>query len=337
MGSWYGMKDNPGIYVSLVLPGAVAEEVLHSHPKLVNKLDKNEAESLVYLVAFDLEVFDLGFSLGTDHPGTGWSERIIEQMMDKTLPGPDGIGSTFPLISTGLVNPSNAPQTAATFTAGFKRTHGAFKYGRLASENRGSHYGFIENGVVFSTLQPGLSTLFVMDDGTIHMKTWQMSDNKNIGRIKHARQNGVPIIEFDEGGQLSAPGPLVTRWGPGNWSGSADRKLRTLRAGAAMQVDHTGRFLLYAVFTSATPSAMARVFQAYGCRYAMLLDMNALEHTYMAVYNRDKTSLHVQHLISGMNEVDKSVAGKYIPRFMAYADNRDFFYLMRRSHQEDNR
>jgi hypothetical protein len=335
MGSWYELKDNPGIYVSLILPGAVAEEVLKSHPKLVDKLDKNEVESLVYLVAFDLEVFDLGYSLGTDHPGIGWSERVIEQMRDKTLPGPDGIGSAFPLISTGLVNPVNAPQTAATFTAGFKRTHGAFKYGHLASENRGNHYGFIENGVVFSSLQPGLSTLFVTDDGTIHMKTWQMSDNKNIGRIKHARQNGVPIIEFDEGGQLSAPGSLVTRWGPGNWSGSVDRKLRTLRAGAALQVDHAKRFLLYAVFTSATPSAMARVFQAYGCRYAMLLDMNALEHTYMAVYNRDKTSLHVQHLISGMSEVDKSVAGKYIPRFMAYADNRDFFYLMRRSHQED--
>ena len=335
MGSWYDLKDNPGIYVSLILPGAVAEEVLRSYPKLVNKLDNNEAESLVYLVAFDLEVFDLGFSLGTDHPGIGWSEHIIERMRDKTLPGPDGIGSAFPLILTGLVNPSNAPRTAATFTAGFKRSHGAFLYGRLASKNRGSHYGFIENGVVFSRLQPGLSTLFVMDDGTIHMKTWQMGDNKDIGGVKHARQNGVPIIESKGEGQTSVPGALVTQWGPGNWSGSADRKLRTLRSGAALQVDHAKRFLLYAVFTSATPSAMARVFQAYGCSYAMLLDMNALEHTYMAVYNRDKTSLHVQHLISGMDEVDKSVAGKYIPRFMAYADNRDFFYLMRRSHKED--
>ncbi|MFH1491269.1 MAG: hypothetical protein ABII06_20365 [Pseudomonadota bacterium] len=335
LGSWYDLKDNSGIYVSLILPGAAAEEVLRSHPKLVNKLDNNEAESLVYLVAFDLEVFDLGFSLGTDHPRIGWSEHIIEQMRDRTLPGPDGIGSAVPLISTGLVSPSNALQTAATFTGGFKRSHGAFMYGRLASENLGSHYGFIENGVVFSRLQPGLSTLFVMDDGKIRMKTWQMSDNKNIERVKHARQNGVPILEFDEVGQRSVPGALVTQWGPGNWSGSADRKLRTLRSGAALQVDPAKRFLIYAVFTSATPSAMARVFQAYGCSYAMLLDMNALEHTYMAVYNRDKTSLHVQHLISGMNEVDRSVAGKYIPRFMAYADNRDFFYLMRRSQQED--
>ena len=28
-----------------------------------------------------------------------------------------------------------------------------------------SHYGFIENGVVFSKLQPGLATVFMLEDG----------------------------------------------------------------------------------------------------------------------------------------------------------------------------
>ncbi len=116
--------------------------------------------------------------------------------------------------------------------------------------------------------------------------------------------------------------------GEGNWSGSADEKLRTLRAGAALQETDGKRFLLYAVFTSATPSAMARVFQAYRCRYAMLLDMNALEHTYLAVYKRLGSKLYVQHLIQGMSEVDRSAQGQYIPRFLGYPDNRDFFYLV---------
>ena len=71
-------------------------------------------------------------------------------------------------------------------------THGAFKYGELALKNHGSHYGFIENGVVFSKLQPGLATIFVLDDGSIEMKTWAEADNKLLPRIKHARQNGVP-------------------------------------------------------------------------------------------------------------------------------------------------
>lgn len=75
---------------------------------------------------------------------------------------------------------------------------------------------------------------------------------------------------------------------------------------------------------------MARVFQAYQCRYAMLLDMNALVHTYLAVYTREGANLSVQHLIRRMNEIDLTVKGRYIPRFLGYADDRDFFYLTRK-------
>ena len=149
--------------------------------------------------------------------------------------------------------------------------------------------------------------------------------------MRYARQNGVPLIAgFDETTQMSVPGPLVNRWGEGNWSGSKDEKLRTLRAGAALQESQGRRFLVYAFFWSATPSAMARVFQAYQCRYAMLLDMNALVHTYLAVYKRQGPRLYVQHLIQGMAEVDMTVKGQYIPRFLGYADDRDFFYLTRK-------
>ena len=126
------------------------------------------------------------------------------------------------------------------------------------------------------------------------------------------------------------PGPLVSRWGHGNWSGSANKKLRTLRAGVCLQENQAGRFLIYGYFSSVTPSAMARVFHAYGCRYAMHLDMNALEHTYLAVYKRQGSKVAIQHLIQGMNVLDKSEAKQYIPRFLGYADNRDFFYIMRR-------
>jgi hypothetical protein len=62
----------------------------------------------------------------------------------------------------------------------------------------------------------------------------------------------------------------------------------------------------------------------------MLLDMNALEHTYMAVYKREGGKLHVQHMIEGMNEVDRTKKGDYIPRFLGYSDNRDFFYVRRK-------
>jgi len=331
LGSWYAVKDNPGIYFSLIVPNAIAPEILRGYTNVVTTLDTVESTELVYLLAFDLGQFDLKYALGTEHPRVGWSDHILSQMKDPSLPGPDGIGRTAPLVSTGLIRPRDEGKTVATFTGGFKREHGAFIYGELALRNHGSHYGFIENGVIFSQLQPGLATLYVLNDQRVDMKTWLKEDNRLLSTVRYARQNGVPIItDFDQITQLSVPGQLVSRWGEGNWSGSSDKKLRTMRAGAALQEFSGKRFLIYAFFWNATPSAMARVFQAYRCRYAMLLDMNALEHTYLGIYKREGSSLYVQHLIKGMSEVDASVKGQYIPRFLGFSDDRDFFYLTRK-------
>ena len=327
-GAWYAALSNPGICVSILQPNFIAPAILRSYKTLVNDLDRVEASSLAYLVAFDLDRFDLGYALGTEHPEVGWSARATGPMKNPLLPGPDGIGAIAPLVSTGLVRPDNDRKTVATFTAGFKRTHGAFRSGELALRNHASHYGFIENGVVFSKLQPGLATVFVLDDGSVDMRTWTEADNKLLGRARHARQNGVPLVES------GAPGGLVARWGAGNWSGSENEKLRTIRAGLAIGKIHGKRFLIYAVFSDATPSAMARVFQAYQVNYAMLLDMNALEHTYLAVYRRSGSDLAVDHVLRGMNQQDKSASGENVPRFLGYPDNRDFFYVMRRGTEE---
>jgi len=169
-----------------------------------------------------------------------------------------------------------------------------------------------------------------VDDGSVEMKTWEEADNRLLSRIKHARQSGVPIVELDEASQSPVPGRLVGQWGAGNWSGSEDAKLRTVRAGAAIQSRNGKRFLIYAMFSTATPSAMARVFQAYDCRYAMMLDMNALEHTYLAVYRNAGSGLAIDHLLEGMSVLDKPSAGQPVPRFVGFPDNRDFFYVMQR-------
>ncbi len=332
-GAWYPVTANSGIYVSVLQPNFIAQEILQQRDSAATSLDRVEASALCYLIAFDLDLFALGYAGGTDHPRVGWSDHILPQMKNPALPGPDGIGSIAPLSATGLVSPENARRTVAVFTGGFKRTHGAFKQGELGRNNHGSHYGFVENGVVLSKLQPGLATLLTLNDGSIEMKTWEEADNARLARVRHARQNGVPLVEFDETSQSSAAGRLVGQWGPGNWSGSEDLKLRTIRAGAAVQSSVGKRFLIYAVFSAATPSAMARVFQAYRARYAMLLDMNALEHTYLAVYRRSGPDVAIEHLIKGMSVLDQSAAGQRVPRFVGYPDNRDFFYLMRRDTQ----
>ena len=91
------------------------------------------------------------------------------------------------------------------------------------------------------------------------------------------------------------------------------------------------QFLIYAYFSTATPSAMARTFQAYQCDYAMLLDMNSQEHTYMALYIHGEDGgdeMDVQHLVSGMAGADPDNGAT--ARFVGAPDNRDFFYLLRR-------
>ena len=283
-------------------------------------------------MALDLSQFEVGFELGTDHPRVGWSERSLASVRDPRLPGPDGIGSAAPLVLNGMVSPNLVARTAAAFAGGFKREHGAFHSGPLAEQNAGSHYGFIEQGAVFSKLQPGLATLLVTDTGTMQMKTWTHADDAQLEHIKHARQNGVPLIEYDAASGISKPGLLVSRWGPGNWSGSTEERFRTLRAGACLQETGSARYLIFGYFSTATPSAMARVFQAYGCRYAMHLDMNALEHTYFAVYTRKNRQIAVQHLIEGMAEVDRKGGNQLAPRFLGFPDDRDFFYFTRKEH-----
>jgi hypothetical protein len=331
IGAWYPARDVDGVYVSLIEPQAVAADVLASHRARVNPLDGVESSALVYLVGFDLRRFDLAFALGTNHPRVDWSPRPPAAVRTPSLPGPDGIGSPSPLVPTGMVPPRSAARTVATFAGGFKRAHGAFKYGDLAQRNAGSHYGFVEEGAVFSKLRPGLSTLYVLADGAVAMNTWSEEDERLLARVRYARQNGVPLVEWDATAGAPVPGALVNRWGPGNWSGSAKEELRSVRAGACLQETADRRFLVYAYFSSATPSAMARVFQAYGCRHGMLLDMNAPVLTYLALLApQAEDGRRVQHLVQAMAEGDQQLGGRTVPRFVGFPDERDFFYVMRR-------
>ena len=327
-GKWYPAAGISGVYVSFLQPRLIPSELLNNDRSIVNSLDPVEASAMVYLVAFDLADFDLGFALGTDHPRVGWSPRPPPGVRH-SLPGPDGISTAAPLVTNGMISPVLAARTIATFAGGFKREHGDFRYGPFAQINHGSHYGFVEQGVVFSKILPGLSTIYVLDDGTVGMKTWTEADDDLLGRLKFARQNGVPLIEYHPATNTSAPGPFVARWGPGNWSGSANMDLRSLRAGACFQETSTRRFLIYGYFSSATPSAMARVFQAYGCKYAMHLDMNAVELTYLALYLRQGSKLKVEYLVQSMGQSDKLTDNGPLLRFLVVPDNRDFFYFIR--------
>ncbi len=330
-GAWYAVENAPGIYASVMQPGMISDEILNRKGE-TNYLDGVERGADVHLVAFDMSKFDIGYELGTDHPGFGWSSRPHGAGRDWRIPGPDGFNTPAPLVMSGMVSPALTDRVAATFTGGYKRDHGAFRYGPMATFNHGHHYGFMVNGVVLSKLWPDLATIIIWKDGRMEMRKWREEDNARLADIRFARQNGVPLIEPDPETGEPVPGSLVRNWGPGNWSGSADAQLRTLRGGACTKQVDGRQFLIYAYFSTATPSAMARTFQAYGCDNAMLLDMNSQEHTYMALYPQtDSEWITAEHLVRGMRAIDQQRRdGTSIPRFVGFADNRDFFYILRK-------
>jgi hypothetical protein len=320
-GSWYEVDGAPGIYASVMQPGMIASSVFDVPG--ANRLDGVESSADVYLVAFDMSQFDIGYELGTDHPNLGWSSRPSNRHRGA---GPDGFLRPDPVVLNGTLSPSLVEDVAAIFTGGFKRDHGAWRFGDYATFNFGHHYGFVTQGVTLSRLWPNLATLYVTTEGDLGMETWSEAHMDLMPGLVMARQNGVPLIEN------GVPADRVTSWGGGNWSGSAEANLRTLRAGACLRRIDDRPFLIYAYFSSGTPSAMARTFQAYQCDYAMLLDMNSQELTYMALYLHDGDEIEAQHLVAGMAEADvRGSRGTRIPRFVSAPDNRDFFYLTRRN------
>jgi hypothetical protein len=327
-GHWYTVEDTPGVFVSAAQPGLADPGLVRAWGDRVHPLDAIEGGATVYLVAFDLDRHVVSFDVGTDHPRLGWSESSLPSARITGLPGPDGFDTLSPLVRTGLVNPARLPRLVSTFTGGFKRSHGAFSQGALAGVNAGSHYGWVEHGVVESRPQPGLSTLIVWMDGAVELRTWTAEDDEALWRVRHLRQNGVPLVEPGPDGE-PRPGALITRWGEGNWSGSVEGRLRSARASLCVQESEQGRFLIYGYFSNATPSAMALTLASYGCTSAMLTDMNALEHTYLSLHHYRRGDYTVRHLITGMAVIDRSASGVYLPRFVAAPDNRDFFSVWR--------
>jgi hypothetical protein len=336
-GVWYPAAAQPGVAVSLIAPRQIDPEIMKRNTDLVNPLDEVEVDALVYLMAFDMGAYTLDYRVGTDHPGVEWSSRPAVPRNNTS--GPDGFETIRPLARVGMVMPHERPRLAGVFVGGFKRDHGAFRFGPMSQTNQGTHYGFIENGVVLSRLQPGLSTMIGRTDGTIELRTWTENDVARLDTVQFARQNGMPLVETDSKGN-SVPGAQVKNWVLGNWSGALiinrdpdgrdqrSAQLRSLRSGVCMQSNAGRTWVIYGYFTSATPSAMARVFQAYGCNYAMLLDMNAPSLAYGAIYaNTETNGIRVEHLNDGMTDGEP---GGGRNRFLSANDNRDFFVVLRR-------
>lgn len=328
-GKWYSLQNFPDVYASLIMPGMVSQDVLSTHRSLVNRLDGVESNAQVYLMAVNMSKYTLGWGHGTDHPGVGWSSRARHVKRDNPY-GPDGFNSLDPLITLGHVPPMYWSNTIGTFSGGFQNRHGAFRTGELAMTGKGHHYGFMQDGVMLVSPSNDLATVIVYWDGSVELKVWSEPDKKKLYLMKHIRQNGVPLIHRDENGK-GIPGKLVKHWGAGNWSGTAEAQLRAPRAGACLIETPKENFLVYAYFSGVTPSGMARVFQAYGCSFALHLDMNSPGQAYASLFSpkeEDGGLLDIELLMTDMYAY--MGGNKKSPRFFIKPDYKDFFYIMRK-------
>ena len=327
-GEWYPLKNYPDVYTSMITPGMVSKDIQASHKNRVNYLDSVERTATVFLMSFNLSKYTLGWGHGTDHPGVGWSRRARNIKKDNPY-GPDGFDSINPLIPLGHVPPYHFAKTIGTFSAGFQNRHGAFKYGKMSTYNKAHHYGFMENGVMMVSPSEGLATVIMHKDGRVVLKRWTAEDNKLLPGIRHIRQNGVPLIHRDENGQ-GIPGKLVNQWSRGNWSGSAKKELRAPRGAACLIETPQDNYLAYAFFSSATPSAMARVFQAYGCSFAIHLDLNSPGQAYGSLFTTkdNGSSIDIELLMSTMHAY--MGGNRASPRYFVKPDYKDFFYIMKR-------
>jgi hypothetical protein len=50
----------------------------------------------------------------------------------------------------------------------------------------------------------------------------------------------------------------------------------------------------------------------------------------MALYARKGDQMEVRHLVRAMASVVRNIKGRLVPRFIAYPDNRDLFYMVRK-------
>lgn len=325
VGEWYPAEWYPHVYVSILAPGMISKDILSSYSDHVQQLQPREINSLAYLVAFDMKTYSMGWAHGTRLPGVGWSERMHAEARRRFGggQGPDGFNSFGELINPGQVPPSEWARTVATISGGFQLRHSHFMNGYYATVNKAGHYGFIDDGVIMSSPKPGLSTIIVYTDGSFNLKTWTEEDNNELSRIRYLRQNGLPMVDLDSHG-TTVPNSYVGNRRDGNWSGSAAGDNYTPR-GAACLIERGGeQYFVYGYFSAATPNAIARVFQAYGCKSAIHLDMNSPGQAYMTLVSSDGRKIESQHLVNSMSSADP---GRQLPRYLAVPDFRDFFWI----------
>lgn len=315
-GKWYESEMHSGVFVGLFKPELISDEILMTYPGKARDLKPEEKNKLVYMTAYDLNKFSLNYAVGTVHPAVNVSAPEFGKaavLRESVVP-------------VGGIPPYEVAQAIGVFVGGFKNQHSEFKAGPY----KGRTYGYIENGLELEPMSPLLATMIMKKNGDADIIRWPEKEEDQLKLredIVSARQNGSMVVAD------GAPGEFVSSWKFGNWSGSAEGLGQSLRAGICIQKKDDKKFLIFMAFTSATPSAMARVMQAYSCQNGMHLDMNAHMYLHNAIYSYQSNdqSFKVEYLHKEM------LFPKNLKRHRFIMDNnqRDFFYIRHKNPDPD--
>ncbi|MDI9409406.1 MAG: hypothetical protein QM523_09205 [Candidatus Pacebacteria bacterium] len=299
-------KTIPGVTLSMVTPQAVNAPL---------KIPEGEKSNLVYLLGFDLSQLRFNYHIGGSQPDFGWSRS---EKNPQTSPGPDGFKSISPLTRNGIVPFWQVRNLVAVLSGGMDR-HGnsasAAAFDEVSPTSGGSRLygGMIQSGVTLSRLNPGFATFYGFADGRVGIKAWQDSDRATIApNLQFARQNGFMIVE--NGGVA----PMVYKRS-GNWNGNDLWPQTQVRSGICIQKTNGRDYLIYGLFSGATPITMARVFIAYGCDQAMQLEIGSYATSFAEVFAWDTDGGTAQSLSSRTEKYSRK------KRFIAESDHRDFF------------
>ena len=337
LGGWHEIQGVPHSFATAIFAGAIKTKI---------KYPSTETRNMVYMMAYDLAYHRVEFFSGTDRPELGWSgwnqppEKMSANMSAKmpatgnnsknepNKSGADGFNSAKPLKRNGIIPFWQATQLSGVFAGGMDGNQSLMKNQMAASDDpyaakrflgQKLQPGFVENGVSFSHLEPGFATFYSLIDGTLGMKIWTKEDQTSLANtLIFARQNNGMIV--DQG----AIARTVSEKYP-NWNGNGLYPQPILRATVCL-AEYQGRnYLIYSLFTRATPVTMAMVLLAYGCQSAMQLDIGDYNETYGAAvqFNRENGFTAMP-----LNSHNKKAAKNL--RFISQPDRHDFFAIFQR-------
>ena len=310
-GGWLAVQDSTG----KTLPAVSLSMITADASNLPIKIPESEKPNLVYLLAFDLSQVEIDYHLGGSQPQFGWP-KDSEQTNPRL--GPDGINSIAPLKRNGIVPFWQVRNLLAVFTGGMDRRENSAQSSAFAEINATNNSprlygGVIQSGVTLSRLNPGFATFYGFADGRVGIKKWQESDKATIApNLLFARQNGFMIVEN------GAVGPLVWKRA-GNWNGNDLWPQTQVRGGICIQKSMGREYLIYGLFSGATPVTMARVFLAYGCDQAMQLDIGSYATSFAEIFTWNDQGGEAQSLSSRTQKYSDQ------KRFIGESDHRDFF------------